>query len=84
MNAFQFHEKLANVLKNFTPTPQEIEVVQKTEFIIQVKIVSDVFDGLSNASRFSKLNDLIEKEEPEIASNYIIIFEALTKSEAHH
>ena len=79
MDNYQLNVIMANVYKGLTP--KKISITQKKPEVINVRVVSDVFEGISFVNRFKLLNDLLRTEHQALFEQHLYIFEAFTTEE---
>lgn len=79
MDNYQLNVIMTNVYKGLTP--RKITITQKKPEVINVCVVSDVFEGISFTNRFKLLNDLLKTEHQTLFEEHLYIFEAFTSEE---
>ena len=79
MDNYQLNVIMTNVYKGLTP--RKISITQKKPEVINVCVVSDVFEGISFTNRFKLLNDLLKTEHQTLFEQHLYIFEAFTSEE---
>lgn len=79
MDNYQLNVIMTAVYKGLTP--KKISITQKKPEVINVRIVSDVFEGISFTNRFKLLNDLLKSEHQTLFEEHLYIFEAFTTEE---
>jgi len=62
-------------------TPQKVSVFLKNDEIVNVRVVSKSFSGMTFSARFKYLNQILKDNQPEAFSKYLYIFEAFTPDE---
>ena len=62
-------------------SPKKITIAQKKPEVINVRVVSDIFEGISFTNRFKLLNDLLKSEHQTLFEQHLYIFEAFTSEE---
>lgn len=64
-----------------TLTPKKVSVFNKNEDVINVRVISESFQGMAFSNRFKLLNDKLQADQPDLFKNYLFIFEAFTSAE---
>lgn len=73
-------EIIMDVYKSLTPT--KVSIFQKNEEVINIRVVSEIFSGMTFSSRFKFLNQILKDQQPDLFSKHIYVFEAFTSGEA--
>lgn len=79
MDKHQLTEIIIDVYK--TLTPKKTSVFIKNDDVINVRVVSDSFQGMTFSSRFKQLNDMLKSCEPDLFNRFLFVFEAFTSAE---
>jgi hypothetical protein len=62
-------------------TPKKVSVFLKNEDIVNIRVVSEAFAGMTFSARFKLLNQMLKDQQPDIFNKYIYVFEAFTTAE---
>ncbi len=62
-------------------TPQKTAVFVKSDDVVNIRVLSDAFEGMTFSSRFKKLNDIFAAQEPALFKEHLFVFEAFTSAE---
>lgn len=80
MDKRQLTEIIIEVYKSLTP--KKVSVFLKNEDIINIRVVTESFTGMTFSARFKLLNQILKDQRADLFSKYIYVFEAFTAAEA--
>lgn len=79
MDKKQLTEIISGVYKSLTP--KQVSVFFKNENIVNIRVVSEAFAGITFSARFKILNQMLKDQQVELFNRYIYVFEAFTTAE---
>lgn len=80
MDKRQLTEIISDVYK--TLTPKKVSVFPKNTDVVNVRVVSEAFNGMTFSARFKLLNQMLKDGHAEAFNQHIYVFEAFTVAEA--
>ena len=79
MDKRQLTEVITDVYKTLTSAKTSVFV--KSDDIVNIRVISDSFNGMTFSARFKHLNEMLKSQKPDLFKQHLFIFEAFTSAE---